>query len=357
MKAAVIGCGRMGAFTSESVRRFAPPCWFPLAHADAIAAHPKLELAALCDANPDSLARACAAYGDPPGFTDHRELAEVIRPELASIATRTIGRAEVIQTLSHNGTRAFHIEKPLCNSVAELAELDTLFARNDIFATYGAVRRHFAIYQAARALVDSGRFGRLVEVRANFGAGALYWTQPHAIDLLLFAAAGREVSGVQARLGPLEPGERPGEVVNDPLVQSATIWFEDGVAGQIGRAPGCDLVLSCERGEVTVTSDGGNLWIAEPHGDDPYLVRAPIAGTVATSAPQGTFAPISQLAACLSGDDQAEAANAVVKRDIVLGQRIAFALVQSHLEGSRMVQLVDIDPHLRVLARSGANFA
>ena len=58
MDAAVIGCGRMGAFTSEGVRKFAPECWFPLAHAEAIEAADGLDLVALCDPSEEGLARA-----------------------------------------------------------------------------------------------------------------------------------------------------------------------------------------------------------------------------------------------------------------------------------------------------------
>jgi predicted dehydrogenase len=354
MKAAVIGCGRMGAFTSESVRRFSPDCWFPLAHAEAIAAAPGLELAALCDADAETLARARAAYGDPPGYQDHEVLAREARPDLAGIATRTIGRADIIRSLFDNGTRAFHIEKPLCNSVAELRALETILARDDVFATYGTVRRFFRIYQFGRELVESGRFGPLVEVRANFGTGALYWAHPHAIDLLLFAARGRAVTGVQARFDALEPGEQPGDVANDPLVESATLWFDDGVAGHIGRAPGLDLVLSCEKGEVTVASDGRRLLIAEQRGDDPYLVRETYGGDIGPIGPQGTLAPIVQLAACLRGEAEAIAANAIVKRDMLLGQRLAFAMIASHRQDSCIVGPDEIHPELRILARTGA---
>jgi len=97
--AAVIGCGRMGAFTSDSVRRYAPDCWFPLAHAEAIAAHPDVTLAGLCDPVADNLARAQAAYGNPAGYTDVATLAAEVAPQLVGIATRTIGRAEIIKTL------------------------------------------------------------------------------------------------------------------------------------------------------------------------------------------------------------------------------------------------------------------
>ncbi len=354
--AAVIGCGRMGAFTSDSVRRFAPDCWFPLAHAEAIAAHPDVTLAALCDPQPENLARARTAYGDPPGYADVATLAAEVRPSLVGIATRTIGRAQIIQTLFDHGTRAFHIEKPLCNSVAELDALTPVLMRDDVFATYGSVRRFFDIYARAVAMVREGAIGELTEIRANFGPGALYWVHPHAIDLILFAAAGRQVTGVQARFGEIEPGERPGEVANDPVIQSATIWFDDGVAGHIGRAPGLDLVLSGTTGEIAVRSDGRGIEIAVARGDDPYLLRNPV-DMPAMQAAQGTLAPVSQLAACLQGDADAIAANRINKRDILTGQRIAFAMLASHARGSAIVGFDAIDPATAVLARTGGNYA
>lgn len=358
IKAAVVGCGRMGAFTSEGVRRWAPECWFPLAHAEAIAAHPGLELAGLCDASADNLARAQAAYGDIPGFGDVQTLAVEVQPALVGIATRTIGRAEIIETLfAAGGTRAFHIEKPLCNSVAELRRLEPTFARDDMFATYGTVRRFFHLTRVARDLVRSGRFGKLVEVRANMGQGALYWVHPHSIDWILFAAEDRKVVEVQARLGEIETGDRATEIVNDPTLLAASIWFEDGVAGHISRGPGLDLVLSCEAGEVIVRSDGRGIDIAESRNGDPYYTREACTDAPSVLGPQGALGPVSELAACLSGDAAAITANAVNKCDIILGQTIAFAFAQSHLQGSRPVKLDEIDETMRILARTGGNYA
>jgi len=357
MKAAVIGCGRMGAFTSESVRRWAPDCWFPLAHAEAVAAHPGLELAALCDTDRSNLERARAAYGSPPGYDDFRLLAAEVRPDLATLATRTIGRAEIIMTMFDHGCRAFHVEKPLCNSVAELEQLAAILRRPDVFATYGAVRRFFHIYQAARDLVGTGKLGKLLEVRVNFGPGALFWAHPHAVDLILFAAEGRKVVGVQAHLDRLESGGSPDAVINDPQIRSATIWFDDGVAGHIGRAPGLDFVMSCERGHVTVRSDGRACSVAEHDGDDPYLVRRDLATPVRVEEPQGTLAPLTQLTGCLAGDAAAITANVAIKADILAGQRILFAMIQSHLCNSSIVTLDVVDPDLRILAKSGENYA
>ena len=48
-KAAIVGCGRMGAFTSEGVLRHAPKCWFPLSHCESVIAHGGMEIAALAE--------------------------------------------------------------------------------------------------------------------------------------------------------------------------------------------------------------------------------------------------------------------------------------------------------------------
>jgi len=348
IKAAVIGCGRMGAFTSEGMKRWAPPAWFPLAHADAIAAHPELELAAVADAAPEALERVKGVHPGVRTYTDLNALAADVRPALAGVATRTVGRTEVLETLHASGTRAFHCEKPLCNSMDELERLKALFGRDDTHVTYGALRRTFDIYREALAIAESGRLGALREVRVNFGAAPLYWTQAHAIDLILFGARGRRVVEVQARL---ESVEREGSVVhNDPVIQSAAIWFDDGVAGHIGRAPGLDFVLSCEGGEAIVRSDGRALEIAAPEGEDPYLTRREQA--VEAREPLGALRCMHQLVDCLKGDAEARAANAVVKRDILLGQRIAFGLVQSHLERARPVALAEVDPTMTIRAET-----
>lgn len=349
--AAVIGCGRMGAFTSAGVRRHAPACWLPLAHAEAIQSLPGLQLQALADPQPETLARALQHYGVAQGFADGAALLQAVRPTLVGIATRTIGREALIAQAVDCGARALHVEKPLCNSLAELAALETLFGRDDLFVTYGAIRRHLQPYLQARALVESGALGRLLEVQVNLGPGALYWTHPHSLDLLLFAARGRRVLSATARLSGVE---RDGATVqSDPRVESASLLFDDGVEGRITRTPGCDLVFACEQGQVTVENDGQALLLRQAHGDNPYPVAQPVA-VDASAGPTGTAAVVAQLLRCLQGDAEARSANAALRQDILLGQRLLFTLLQSHLEGGRAVAPAAVDPALCILARSGA---
>lgn len=355
---AVVGCGRMGAVTSAGVRAHAPPCWFPLAHAEAIAAHPALRLKAVCDIDGEVANRAAATHGAERAYTDVAQMLREVQPRLLSIATRTIGRAVLIEAAFDAGVRALHVEKPLCNSVAELARLRTLFAREDLFVTYGAVRRWFPVYRHARALAESGRWGALREIRVALGSGALYWTHPHSWDLLLFAAGGRQVASVQGRLADLRHAEgRPRHVESDPRVVAALVHFDDGVCGVVTQAQGADLVLSCERGEIAVRADGAVLEAYDTPEGRAYPERRALELPAEADALGGTLAPVAQLALCLRDDAAARQANAALRADILLGQQIAFALLQSHAEGSRAVAPADVDPDWFVEALSGGRHA
>jgi scyllo-inositol 2-dehydrogenase (NAD+) len=357
LDAAVIGCGRMGAFTSASVRRFAPPCWLPLAHAEAVRSHPELRLAALCDSQADTLERAAREYRVTRCYLDPKRLFDEVRPALAGIATRTIGRSDILAHAISAGTGALHVEKPLCNSMRELAILETLFGRSDVFVSYGAIRRLLAPYRAALEQLRSGRWGELMEVQVNLGRSALYWTHPHSVDLLLFATGGREVESVSARLSGVVHGALATEIVSDPIIDSASLWFADGVEGRISRSPGADLLLSCANGQILVEGDGRAVVSYAPEGDDPYPARRDLPIVDAATAPGGTLAAISQLVDCLRGDASARAANAAHKGDILRGQRILFAMVQSHAQGGRPVSLSEVDADWVVLARSGSRYA
>lgn len=352
MKGAVIGCGRMGAFTSDGVRRFAPPSWLPLSHAEAMVEHPRVDLAALVDPMPHALARATAAY-DAPGFADVESMLRDVAPDLVGIATRTPGRAALIEQCVAGGVRALHVEKPLCNSVAELDRLEYGLGEGT-YLTLGAVRRNLSLFAQARAMAWSGEYGPLREVRVNLGAGALYWVHPHSVDLILWAVGDSRLEGVQARLA--DPDITGSIVANDPVVAQASLWFEGGVAGHIGRSTGLDLIFDCERGAITVENDGRGITLHTTVGDDPYPVRRPVAHPHVVRG-EGALVAIDALVRCLSGDAAAIAANGQVKRDILTGQRALFAMVQSHIEGSRIVALSDIDPTLEIRAVTGGNAA
>jgi predicted dehydrogenase len=347
----------MGAFTSAAVREHAPSCWFPLSHAEAMRSHPRLRLQALCDSDPAMLAKAAEAHGVAHTYRDARQLLDQIRPTLLCIATRTVGRAALMHDAIDRGVRALHVEKPLCNSVLELRRLRSALDAPGVFVTYGAIRRFFPIYRQALRLAESGTYGALREIRVSLGAGALFWTHAHAIDLMLFAAAGRRVCGVQACLADVEHGTSRVHVESDPRVVGATVHFDDGVAAHVTQALGADMVLGCADAEIVVRADGASLEIYAARGGAAYPSLAAFDGVLDDAGPGGTLAPLSLLVDCLRGDAAAIEQAGVVRRAMLFGQQLAFAMLQSHLEGSRIVDPAAVDEHMVIDARSGGRSA
>ncbi len=354
--AAVVGCGRMGAFTSPNVRDHAPPCWFPLSHVEAIKAEPRLSLAAVCDANADASIRAAEVHDVSRHYTDLDRMLADVAPRLLAVATRTPGRAAIMADAVRAGVRALHVEKPLCNTMTELHALRTMLARDEVFVTWGAIRRHFSVYRAARDIAASGRFGAIKDIRVMLGHGQMFWTHPHSVDLILFFAGERQVVSTQASLSNVSIDGGPRSVASDPYIEHALIAFDDGVIGSITRSPGSSIAIGCETGEIVVEADGRMIAIYEASGTDPYLSRretlvAPLSGG------EGSLAAIASLADCLDDVPGARLANARVKGDILAAQAILFGILQSHIEGSRPITLDGLADDIQILAKSGASYA
>jgi predicted dehydrogenase len=326
----------------------------PLAHAEAIRAHPALTLAALADVDAESLRRAAAEYRVSRTYTNPYSLLDDVRPSLVGVATRTVERAAIVKHALETGTRALHVEKPLCNSMRELADLQEAFAGEGRFLTYGTIRRFLAPYRAAVDLVRSGILGALLEVQVNLGRGQLFWTHPHSVDLILFAAGDIAVESVAARLSNFVVDDSLSVVESDPVVESATVLFVNGVEGRITRTPGCDLVLACERGQVLVEADGRSVRTYASIDGDAYFKHADLSTLI--SGEGGTMAPVSELVRCLKGDTAAVTRNAELRRDIWRGQKILFGLVQSHSSKGNPVALDEIREDWVIWARaSGRN--
>lgn len=355
-KAAVIGCGRMGAFPSEKMVDHAPDHFKPFSHAQAVVMHERLELAALCDGAQQLLEDAGAKYGCKSLFSDHAEMLSTIAPDLVCVATRAPGRAGLIGEIADSGVRALHVEKPLCNSMAELTKLEEIFACDAMFVTLGAARRHFPVFAHAVELAHGGAYGEPLEIRVTMGGQPLYWTHPHSVDLILFAARGRPTESVQARLAGVDPlGDGKG-ISNDPAILSATVYFEGGLIGHIGRPPGFEFRIGCEKARISILQDGCRFELAQFGDGSPYL-QTEVLDRPEWRGPQGIFAPIRQLVSCLEGDEDALAANHRVKDDIIRGQKILFAIAWSHLNGGCPVSLDDVPEDFRIEGRTGALFA
>jgi predicted dehydrogenase len=314
-----------------------------------------MSLEALCDSSEAQLQIAGKKYPKARLYTDFDQLLKSEKPDLLTIATRTPGRARLIGKAVRAGVTALHVEKPLCNSMPELKILAKLFQKKNLHVTYGTLRRYQKIYQHAVEMAHSGKYGKLLEVSAEFGAGTLAWCHPHSIDCILFAARRRKLIDVQAHLGKLMFGENRNQIKNDPLVLSGNMYFKDGLCGTISMKHGMDFVLSCEKAQIIVRADGRSLGIKKINSGGYFGPEKKLFFEKALYS--GTAAPLNFLKMCLEKKRWAKRESKTLKTDIINTQKIIFSFIDSTRKQTIKNSSLGSNPNTFLLAKTGSFIA
>jgi predicted dehydrogenase len=318
--------------------------------------HPNIEIVALADADASAVTKAGQYLNIKSVYQSYEDLISNHTIDLLCLATRTPERADLIVKAYESGIRAVHAEKPLCNTVRELKMLSSILMRDDFYFTWGAIRRYIPVYQQAVQIVESGEYGNLLEIKVNFGSSPLYWTHAHAFDLLTYGAGKRKLLNISAKFKELEKNENKQLIFEkDPVIKYCIAEFEDDVTGFITQSPGADFILTCEKAEISVISDGWDLVIRHyDKGAYPICTSIPISEL---DIPCGTLAPLSMLEGCLNGDVTQISRNRKIKEDILLSQYMMFASAYSHIEYGRKVCRSEDLPDLEIWAQTNDRYA
>jgi predicted dehydrogenase len=325
LAAALVGCGRIGAFTRPELRERLGPSWLPVSHAEALAAIPEVRLTGCCDVDLAAAQAAAQRYGARLALTDYTELFRRERIDLACVATRSDVRPAVVREALAAGVRALHCEKPLATTLAAGAAMCRLLEERNVAFSYGALRNYMPVYARARAMVRDGAIGELRSVTVKFGRTGLLWDHPHSVALLFFFADAAQAEGVQASLA-IEGAHDARRIDCDPVVLSATVRFANGVLGRIAAEAGRDVVLEGTRGTLAVTANGAAIVQGERVEHD----RTTTSGRI--------FALRELRDALLEGK-----APSLRPADALRQHEVLFACVQSHLEGGREVRPQEVD--------------
>ena len=354
VKAALVGCGRMGAFTSDKVINYAPSCWFPLSHLQALTISNEFIVEAVCDQSDVILDKIKNNYNIKYLYTDFTDLIDSHKIDLLCIATRTVGRASIIKKASDYGVTNFHIEKPLCSSTDELNMIERLIRKNKIQITFGTIRRYMEIYKEAKNLVKSGKFGELTQIDVNLGYGNLYWSHPHSVDIGLFFMNDEMPVKVQACLGKLDLNSSGEKIIvqNDPKIENASMYFHNGVVCRIGKGGNCDVKLICEGGTVKIDADGARILIQEIKNGNSYMDYPPVVINDITNANQGTYAALKYHIKSISEENLSIDSGHILK-----GQNILFSFILSHIKNSALINPSSQNNNIIINAYSGGNYA
>jgi predicted dehydrogenase len=254
---------------------------------------PDVELVALQDPSAEVAVRRAAALGNPPVFTDYREMLARTRPDFVVALGRHRGMADTAHHLLDQ-RYPFLMEKPMGVSGVEVRSIAAKAAATSAFVAVPLAQRYQPFVVRARQLLDQGRFGPLSHIyfRLNrptsarypawdsawmldpreAGGGCLRNLGPHGIDLFLFLT-GEEAQVTGAQLSWRARGQ-PVEDYASVLLRSSS-----GVLGTIEvgntfpgsgtdgglKIAGRDAMLVLAEGSVRLmTADGEETMPGEP---------------------------------------------------------------------------------------------
>ena len=188
IRVGVIGVGRFGTV-----------------HCRAIADHPQLELAALCDRAEDRLAQTAREHGVARTCTDYRELAR--DPEIDALAVVTPWDHHAAPALAGLAAgKHVLVEKPMASTLEDCQRMCDAARDGDAILMVGHVCRFNPRYISAKREIDAGRIGRVVAINARRNVparlvtdqletiGPILHTNSHDTDMMLWLTGARVVS-------------------------------------------------------------------------------------------------------------------------------------------------------------------
>lgn len=255
-----------------------------------LAGMPDVQLVGLQDPSAAVAAQRAAALGNPPIFTDYRQMLAATRPDFVVALGRHSGMPEIAHYLLDHGY-PFLMEKPMGVSAAEVRRIAEKATATNGFVAVPLAQRYQPFVTRARQLLDEGRFGPLSHFyfRLNRPTSARYpaWDSPwmldpvvagggflrnlgtHGLDLFL-VLTGEEAQVTGAQLSWRALGQ-PVEDYASVLVRSRSgilgtievgnTFPRDGTDGE-WKIAGRDAILGLADGTMHLTTASGEETIS-----------------------------------------------------------------------------------------------
>ena len=250
----------------------------PYSHAAALAAVPNIEVVAGCDINPAMREqfpeRWRGRWPDLNVYENYRAMLERERPDIVSIVTPDFLHADPFIAAVENGARGIFCDKPLATNLADADRMVIAARKSKVVTNINYTRRWIPQYVNAKAIVQSGRIGRVSQVLAETGGPrAMLWrNHTHVIDLLNYYAAAQEDTEPIWVFGELEQGYEDygleykgdgGKTESSEPAANYYIAYANGVrgylTGQKDTQPDSILTIRGKAGRITVDEFGSEL--------------------------------------------------------------------------------------------------
>ena len=241
-RAALIGLGRIADTIDDE--QVGSGWLYPFSHMGSYAEVPQVRVVGAADLYAEQRATFGGRWGIAAEhlYEDFHDLLERERPEIVSVCTSAAPRAKIVLEIARmveagrTGVKAIWAEKPLAISLADADAMLDACRRAGIILVTNAMRASDVYYRRARALIDAGELGRMLQV-TGYGAGNLSHMGVHLIGAMIVLAGGEAPDGPRVSwvVGEAESDEKAAG--DDDLRGNGYLAFENGVRGFFRMLP------------------------------------------------------------------------------------------------------------------------
>jgi len=256
LRALLVGCGRIGAFTAPRLRESLSRNLLPYSHMESMLACPNITVAGACDVNADNLSRMTEVYGLQNTWTDFDSALSECSPDIVSIATRADVRGELLAACISHGVKGLYVEKPFLHSLLESEQFLKAIAASKIKLSYGTNRRYNAGYKYCYDLLRSGHLGKLLKVQTIFPDGLMMWAWPHMVDIALCALDPGDhfVEAYAVSAWPLTALKE--SIEDDIIFKGGQLKSVQGTQCFFDIGDTRTATFTCENGEIVCAEEG-----------------------------------------------------------------------------------------------------
>jgi predicted dehydrogenase len=196
-RAAVIGCGRIGAGYDDDPLR-----GYVATHVGAYSERDDIELVALCDTDRYRVHRYAEQYHVPGRFTDVVEMLAQSKPDIVSVCTPASTHRQLVEQCAEMGARAIFCEKPIATTLEDADAMVQYCQQRNVLFCIDHQRRFERFHRSCREVIFSGGIGRMQRAVCVYGGG-IRNTGSHLVDFLRFCLG--DVAWVWARAAVMDP--------------------------------------------------------------------------------------------------------------------------------------------------------
>lgn len=318
-----------------------------MSHVCGISYLPEVELAAVCDINPEALERFKESWSErwPETrlYADYREMLESEDLDILTVATSDHRHTQIVIDGAESGVKGIFCEKPIATTLEDADAMIAACERNGVKMSVNHSRRWWPIFHKVRHTIGRGAIGTPTVLTAVLGGprAMMFRNGTHFIDALCFFAGSRP----RAVSAILEDGfdnwDRyrgdGGKLPENEPGMTGTILFENGVTGLFrslkGTAPVSTLEITGPKGVIRMAGieQTAELTLQDEIRENPYH----------TTIPSDEFLSHGILAAYRELVDIIENGGESISspHDARMALQILLGFLESHRQGGRLVDV------------------